>query len=97
MSITDRQRTELYRAVEEAMGRDPADSLMALLPPVGWADVATKHDLSELERRIELRLGSLEDRLTARFEQAMRTYFVALLSSFAILLGVATAVTQQLS
>lgn len=86
------------------MGRDPADSLMALLPPVGWADVATKHDLSELERRIDLRFEkldlrfeSLEDRLTARFERAMRTYFVALLSAFAVLLGVATAVSQQLS
>ena len=64
---------------------------------MGWADVATKHDLSELERRMDLRFESLEDRLTARFERAMRTYFVALLSSFAILLGVATAVSQQLS
>lgn len=71
---------------------------------VGWADVATKHDLFELERRIDLRFekldlrfDSVEGRLTARFERAMRTYFVALLSSFAILLGVATAVTQQLS
>ena len=86
------------------MGPEPADSLMALLPPVGWADVATKHDLSELERRIDLRFekldirfDALEDRLTARFERAMRTYFVALLSSFAILLGVATAVAQQLN
>ena len=93
------------------MGPEPADSLMALLPPVGWADVATKHDLSELEKRIDfrfekmdlrfdsvdLRFESLEDRLTARFERAMRTYFVALLSSFALLLGVATAVAQQLN
>lgn len=79
------------------MGRNPADSLMALLPPVGWADVATKHDLAELERRIDLRFDSLEDRLTARFERAMRTYFVAMLSAFAVLLAVATSVAQQLS
>lgn len=50
----------------------------------GWADVATKRDLSELERRIDLRFDSVEDRLTARFARAMRTYFVALLSSFAM-------------
>ena len=104
MSITDRQRTELHRAAEEAMGPEPADSLMPLLPPVGWADVVTKHDLAELERRIDLRFekvdlrfDALEDRLTAQLERAMRTYFIALLSSFAILLGVATAVAQQLS
>lgn len=100
------------------MGRDPADSLMALLPPVGWADVATKHDLSEVERRIDLRFESLEERfelrfesleqrldlrfesfenrLTAQFERAMRTYFIALLSAFAVLLTVATAVSRQL-
>ena len=70
---------------------------------MGWADVATKHDLSELERRIDLRFekldlrfDSVEDRLTARFERAMRTYFVASLSAFAVLLTLATAISQRL-
>lgn len=44
------------------MGREPADSLMALLPPVGWADVATKHDLAELERRLELTIEAKLER-----------------------------------
>lgn len=79
------------------MGREPADSLMALLPPVGWADVATKHDLSELDKRIDLRFEALEYRLGERFERSLRTYFVGLLSAFAILLTLATAITQQLS
>ena len=38
---------------------------MELLPPVGWADVATKQDLRELEAR-------LEARLTATFERGHR-------------------------
>jgi hypothetical protein len=29
---------------------------MELLPPVGWADVATKHDLVLLETRIDAKL-----------------------------------------
>jgi hypothetical protein len=29
---------------------------MACLPPVGWADVATEHDLHALEARLERRI-----------------------------------------
>jgi hypothetical protein len=36
---------------------------MELLPPVGWADVATKQDLAALEGRIDARF----DRVDARF------------------------------
>jgi hypothetical protein len=46
--IDERARHELYRAVEELLGTRIADTLMALLPPVGWADVATKGDLLQL-------------------------------------------------
>lgn len=34
------------------MGSDSAETLMSLLPPVGWADVATKHDLAALGDRV---------------------------------------------
>ena len=63
---------------------------------MGWADVTTKHDLSELDKRIDLRFESLEHRLVARFEGALRAYFVASLSAFAVLLTLATAISQLL-
>ena len=42
---------------------------MELLPPVGWADVATKHDLLMLEGRVDARFDIFEARTDARFER----------------------------
>jgi hypothetical protein len=41
---------------------------MELLPPVGWADVATKHDLLALEGRMDARFESLEGRMDAKLD-----------------------------
>ena len=41
---------------------------MEMLPPVGWADVATKHDLGALEERMDLRFERLEESLDLRFQ-----------------------------
>jgi hypothetical protein len=41
---------------------------MEMLPPVGWADVATKHDLAALEQRLDLRLAMIDQRIDAKLE-----------------------------
>ena len=38
----------MYQRLEEVLGREEAATLMEHLPPVGWADVATKRDLDHL-------------------------------------------------
>jgi len=43
--LSDQARRDLYIALESVLGPEPADSLMELLPPVGWADVARQPDL----------------------------------------------------
>jgi len=44
---------------------------MEMMPPVGWADVATKRDLDALEQRMDLRFEAMDHRFEAidhRFE-----------------------------
>ena len=48
MAVTEKHRHELFNDLERVLGPQHAETLMELLPPVGWADVATKHDLEAL-------------------------------------------------
>jgi len=50
--FTDDDRRALYAALEGALGHDPAAILMAHLPPVGWADLATRGDIAEVKGEI---------------------------------------------
>ena len=48
MTISEQSRHAMYVKLEEALGQEAALILMEHLPPVGWADVATKRDLDHL-------------------------------------------------
>ena len=48
MAITEESRYQLYQSLQQALGEEQATTLMEHLPPVGWADVATKRDLDVL-------------------------------------------------
>ena len=62
MALGERSRHEMYLKFEEVLGAQVANTLMEHLPPVGWADVATKRDLdaqitlvrSDLDAQISL-------------------------------------------
>lgn len=68
MVVDERSRHELYRRIEEVLGPEAATTLIEHLPPVGWADVATKQDLARLEQRMDLRLAHIDDGFNARFD-----------------------------
>ena len=59
MSITEASRFQLRTAIGKILDEEAADTLMELLPPVGWADVATKTDLQHLRDELKGDINSL--------------------------------------
>lgn len=52
MAIDERQRHLLHEKLDDVLGPDEAATLMAPLPPVGWADVARRSDVDHLGERL---------------------------------------------
>ena len=48
MAVDEQARHRLYDRLAEVLGPEEATILMEHLPPVGWADVATKRDVDVL-------------------------------------------------
>ena len=50
---TERSRHQLYEEMKEALSVESAHELLAYLPPVGWADVATKADVGMIRNKMD--------------------------------------------
>lgn len=72
MAIDERRRLELADAVKRTLGDEAGLTLMEMLPPVGWADVATKQDLDALrvatKQDLAREVGALRSEMNQRFE-----------------------------
>jgi hypothetical protein len=72
MPVDERRRLALHDAAKHALGPEAAVTLMEMLPPNGWGELATKADLAagldQLEARIDARFEVFEHRF-AVFEQ----------------------------
>jgi hypothetical protein len=53
MAIDEARRHELHERARRALGVEAGDTLMEMLPPVGWADVATRRDIDATRDDIE--------------------------------------------
>jgi hypothetical protein len=82
MAVDERGRLQLAEAAKRVFGDEAGITLMELLPPVGWADVATKHDVAHLETVINMRFEAADarmngfeirlDRVEARLDELSR-------------------------
>ena len=64
MAVSEARRRDLYTGLDELLGTDRADTLMAYLPAYETIEVATKDDIG----RIEDRLDRIENRLEGGLE-----------------------------
>jgi hypothetical protein len=69
MAIDEQSRHRMYLKLEEVLGEPEARTLMEHLPPVGWADVATKRDLDHFAETNRLD----HQRVAAELREEMRT------------------------
>lgn len=65
-------RFELHEGLREALGEARGDTLMSLLPPVGWADIATNHELDLLGDRVDARIDGVLLAIEARIDGVER-------------------------
>ncbi len=59
----------LYDRLEEVLGVGSGDILMEYLPPVGWADVATRRDLDAAIEAVRHEMTTMSERIEHRFER----------------------------
>ena len=78
MSITEASRFQLRTAIGQILDEEAADTLMELLPPVGWADVATKTDLQHLRDEMQADIKNLRDELKGDMHALQLTIEIAI-------------------
>ena len=105
MTISETTRREMHARLVDVLGTEAADTLMEFLPPVGWADVATRydvethqamtrHDIETSAAKLETKLVELEARITDKLNQQTRTL---LLGVSAMMAATVSAVSTVVS
>jgi hypothetical protein len=87
MAIDEQSRHALYRQLEQVLGGEATNTLMAYLPPAGWVDIATKQDLVYLEGRL---LTEMHRELTA----TTRTVVFSVIGTNLAVAGLALALSR---
>lgn len=94
MAISERDRYELHQWLVDSAGEQVAETLMAHLPPVGWADVATKRDLEHLGDVLRLEMRAESNALRADVNEKLRTHLAVIMGLNVSLAGVVVALLR---
>jgi hypothetical protein len=83
-------RARLARRLEQVLGREEAETLMAQLPPYDWPDLATKQDIAELRGDMEQLRGELKGdmkqlrgEMDSKMANHVRTHIIATVTAVA--------------
>jgi hypothetical protein len=87
MSISEESRHRLYTRLEQVLGTADASTLMEHLPPVGWADVATKRDLDNAVALLRGEMAKLGSELLGEIARATTDTRASIRSLFLGLVG----------
>lgn len=61
--VSDEQRRALFDALVAGLGHGPATTMMQLLPPEGWSDVARRGDLHAMRAELRGEIGELRGQM----------------------------------
>lgn len=87
MSITEYERHQLFIWFEEHMGKERATTMMNLVPPVGWGDVATARDLELQGAKVREEIATVRHDIAAMEARFSRTFAGWLFASQAAVIG----------
>jgi S-adenosylhomocysteine hydrolase len=105
MALSEASRHEMYVKLEEVLGAQVANTVMEHLPPVGWADVATKrdldglqvlmkHDLDAQSALFESKLEAGLARVSAEVSDRLRTQTLVVCTTLIAGMGVVAALAR---
>lgn len=74
MAMTEPARPRLHDGLKEAIGDDNAGTLMQMLPPYSWDEIAKRSDLEAMATKFEGKIDALDTKFCGKID-ALDTKF----------------------